>query len=208
MASSSNGGKSWSSVKQVSDDAHPFNQGSQDDQVRITSFPSLAIDPSSGTIAIVWADNEGAGSCGTGGSSFVGTTSNQVKLVTSSNGSVWSAPTRITSGPADKVYPSVGANAGRIVVGYYTREYSPLPTDTDRSCGITELDSATGLPVLPVDPARRNAPVCMDWAIKSSNDGFASQSRVSRESSNASAPRSTPPDARSRCGPIPAATRR
>ncbi len=29
MASSKNGGKSWSSVKQVSDDAHPYNQGSQ-----------------------------------------------------------------------------------------------------------------------------------------------------------------------------------
>ncbi|TMH28144.1 MAG: exo-alpha-sialidase, partial [Betaproteobacteria bacterium] len=29
MASSKTGGKSWSSVKQVSDDAHPFNQGSQ-----------------------------------------------------------------------------------------------------------------------------------------------------------------------------------
>ncbi len=252
MASSGNGGKSWSSVKEVSDAAHPYNQGSQvgvapdgtlyvayegatpasgynqsalivarsvdggrsfansevarvfDDldcypiqrpgaqnrqtlsfmQFRINSFPSMAIDRGNGRIAIVWADNEGAGSCGSGGTSFSGITSNQVKLVTSGDGIAWSAPRRITSGAADKVYPSVGANAGRIVVGFYTREYSPLPTPTDRRCGIAELDSASGAVVLPTDPARRDAPVCMDWAVRSSGDDFASQTRMSRESSN------------------------
>jgi hypothetical protein len=253
MASSRNGGKSWSSVKEVSDDAHPYNQGSQvamapdgslyvayegatpgsgysqdalivarssdggtsfintevarvfDDldcypfqrpgaqnrqtlsfmQFRINSYPSMAIDGSTGRIAIAWADNEGAGNCGTGSASFVGTTSNQVKLVTSTNnGTAWTTPQRITTGTADKVYPSVGANAGRIVVGYYTREFSPTPTTTDRSCGIEELDTATGNQVPPEDPARRNAPVCMDWAMRTSDDGFASQQRVSAQSSN------------------------
>ena len=252
MASSKNGGKSWSSVKQVSDDAHPYNQGSQvamapdgslyvayegatpgsgysqdalivarssdggtsftntevarvfDDldcypfqlpgaqdrqtlsfmQFRINSYPSMAIDGSTGRIAIAWADNEGAGNCGTGSASFVGITSNQVKLVTSTNGTAWTAPQRITAGTADKVYPSVGANAGRIVVGYYTREFSPTPTNTDRSCGIMELDTATNSLVLPVSLARRNAPVCMDWAMRTSDDGFASQRRVSAQSSN------------------------
>ena len=253
MASSKTDGKSWSSVKEVSDAAHPYNQGSQvaqapdgtlyvayegatpdsgynhdalivarsvdggknfsntevarvfDDvdcypiqrpgaqnrqtlsfeQFRISSLPSMAIDPSNGRIAIVWADNEGAGNCGTGAASFSGTTSNQVKLVTSANGTAWSAPQRITmAGSPDKVYPSVGANAGRIVVGYYTREYSPRPTATDRSCGIMELDTATGAVVPPVDAARANAPVCLDWAVKSSSDAFASTRRVSRQSSN------------------------
>ena len=252
MASSKTGGKSWSSVKEVSDAAHPYNQGSQvavapdgalyvayegaspasgyaqsalvvarsvdggknfansevarvyDDldcypfqrpgaqnrqtlsfmQFRINSFPSMAVDPTNGRIAIVWADNEGVGNCGTGGGSFLGITSNQVKLVTSANGTAWSAPTKITSGAADKVYPSVGANAGRIVVGYYTREFSPSPTASDRRCGIAELDRTTGAVVLPSDPARVAAPVCLDWAIKSSTDGFASTTRVSAESSN------------------------
>jgi hypothetical protein len=252
MASSRTGGKSWSSVKEVSDAAHPYNSGSQvgmapdgslyvayegaspassyntsalivarsvdggtsfsntevarvyDDadcypiqrpgaqdrqtlsfmQFRINSFPSMAIDPSNGTVAIVWADNQGAGSCGNGGSSFVGTTSNQVKLVTSANGTAWSAPRTLTTGAADKVYPAVGANAGRIVVGFYTREYSPLPTAADRRCGISELDTATNTVVLPVDAARRDAPVCMDWAIRSSTDNFATQTRVSAQSSN------------------------
>ena len=252
MASSKTGGKSWSSVKQVSDDAHPYNQGSQvgmapdgtlyvayegatpgsgynhdamivarsvdggknfantevarvfDDidcypfqrpgaqnrqtlsfmQFRINSFPSMAIDPTNGTIAIVWADNEGAGNCGTNAAGFIGTTSNQVKLVTSSNGTTWSVPTRITSGAADKVYPSVGANAGRIVVGYYTREFSPLPTVTDRTCGISELDTASNTVVSPVNAARRDAPVCLDWAIKSSGDGYVATTRVGAQSSN------------------------
>ena len=251
MASSKNGGKSWSSVKEVSDAAHPYNQGSQvaiapdgavyvayegatpgsgysqdalivarstdggrnftntevarvyDDldcyplqqpgaqnrqtlsyeQFRINSYPSMAIDPTNGQIAIVWADNQGAGNCGTGGGSFTGTTSNQVKLVRSANGISWSGPTTITpAGSADKVFPSVGANAGRIVVGYYTREYS-LSVGADRSCGIVELNSSGAL-VPPTDPARAAAPVCLDWAMKSSDDGFSSQTRVSAQSSN------------------------
>ena len=252
MASSKSGGKSWSSVKEVSDAAHPYNQGSQvgmapdgtlyvayegatpgsgynssamivarsvdggknfantevarvwDDldcypfqrpgaqnrqtlsfmQFRINSFPSMAIDPTNGTIAIVWADNEGSGNCGNGGTSFSGTTSNQVKLVTSSNGTNWSVPRKITSGAADKVYPSVGANAGRIVVGYYTREFSPVPTDADRSCGIMELDTATNKVVPPLNAARKAAAVCLDWALKSSSDNFAATTRVSAQSSN------------------------
>ena len=252
MASSKTGGKSWSSVKQVSDDAHPYNQGSQvamapdgalyiayegatpgsgysqdalilarsmdggktftntevarvyDDldcypiqlpgaqgrqtlsyeQFRINSYPSMSIDRSNGRIAIVWADNEGAGNCGSGGTSFSGTTSNQVKLVTSPNGTTWSAPTKITSNAPDKVYPSVAANAGRIVVGFYTREYSPAPTADDRSCGIMELDTTSNTVVPPADPARAAAAVCLDWAIRSSDDSFATQTRVTRESSN------------------------
>ena len=38
--------------------------------------------------------------------------------------------------------------------------------------------------VLPVSSARRDAPVCLDWAVKSSSDNFASTHRVSKQSSN------------------------
>ena len=256
MSSSRDGGKTWSSVKEVSDAAHPYNQGSQvvvsrngtvyvayegsdpdtgyatdqlvvarsvnggtsftngqiarvyDDldcypfqrpgaqgrqtlsfeQFRINSFPSMAIDPTNDKLAIVWADNEGSGTCGNGGFGFTGTTSNQVKLVTSSDGLNWTPPRTITTGPADKVYPSVGANFGRVAVGYYTRAYSPVPSgapgDATRGCGITELDSVTGLTVLPTDAARAAAPVCLDWALRSSTDNFAKETRVTSESSN------------------------
>jgi hypothetical protein len=195
VARSVDGGKNFTNteVARVYDDVdcYPIQRpGAQDRQTlsfmqfRINSFPSMAIDPSNGKIAIVWADNEGAGSCGTGAASFTGTTSNQVKLVTSTNGTTWTAPRKSTSGPADKVYPSVGANAGRIVVGYYTREFSPVPTASDRSCGIMELDNATGLTVPPISAARAAAPVCLDWAMKSSIDDFAGTLRLSAESSN------------------------
>jgi hypothetical protein len=252
MSSSRNGGKSWSSVKEVSDAAHPYNQGSQvavapngvlyvayegadpatdyntdqlviarstnggksfstqqiarvyddfdcyplqqpgaqgrqtltNEQFRLNSYPSMAIDPSNGAIAIVWADDEGAGNCGSGAFTFVGKTSNQVKLVTSNNGTAWSAPRTITTGEHDKVFPSVGANAGRIAVGYYTRAYSPSADANDRACGIMELDSVTGQVVPPTDPERAAAAVCLDWAIRSSTDNFAAESRVTSESSN------------------------
>ena len=253
MSSSRDGGKNWSSVKEVSDASRPYNQGSapvvapdgtlyvayeatdpatgyttdemvvasstdhgttftqhdiarvyddfdcyplqrpggQDrqtlsfEQFRINSYPSFAIDPSTGKLAITWSDNQGNGSCGTGGTAYVGPgTSNQVKLATSTNGSAWSTRT-ITTGAADKVYPSVGANHGRIVVGYYTRAYSPSPTATDRSCGIAELDSVTNAVVAPVDAARAAAPVCLDWAIRSSSaNNFGTETRVTSQSSN------------------------
>jgi hypothetical protein len=255
IASSKTGGKSWSSVKAVSDPAHPYNQGSQvamapdgtlyvayegatptsnysqdalivarstdggttftntevarvyDDldcypfqlpgaqgrqtlsyeQFRINSFPSMAIDPTNGRIAIVWADNQGSGTCGTGAASFTGITSNQVRMVTSLDGLSWSPTRTITETAPDKVYPSVGANAGRIVVGYYTREYSPDASSNNRACGISEFDTTTGLVVAPTDPARANAPVCLDWALRTSTDGGATwlpQRRVSLASSN------------------------
>src|SRR5262249_23805450 len=125
-----------------------------------------------------------SGTCGQGGTSFSGVTSNQVKLVTSADGLNWSAPRTVTTGAADKVYPSVGANAGRIAIAYYTRAYSPVPTAADRSCGIMELDSVTNNVVPPTDPARASAPVCLDWAMRSSGDNFATERRVSRQSSN------------------------
>lgn len=250
MASSRNGGKSWSSTMAVSDPAHPYNQGSQvgsardgslyvvyeaatpgsgytqdamvvarstnggksfttteiarvyddldcyplqqpggqdrqtltNEQFRLNSYASLAIDPTTGQIAIVWADNEGSGNCGSGGSTFSGTTSNQVKLVTSSNGTSWSGVRRLTAG-ADKVFPSVGANAGVISVGYYTREFA-TSIGSNRECGITERDTTTGDFVVPEDAARASAVVCLDWAVKTSVDDFASTNRVTSQSSN------------------------
>ncbi len=195
LARSANGGTSFATqqVARVFDDldCYPFQlpgaQGRQTlsfEQSRINSFPSMALDPSTNQLAIVWADNEHAGNCGTGGTAFSGITSNQVKLVTSGDGLHWTSPRTITAGAADKVYPSVGANAGRIVVGYYTRAYSPVPTAADRRCGIMELDSVSGAVVPPASAARAAAPVCLDWALRSSSDNFGAETRVSSQSSN------------------------
>ena len=53
--------------------------------------PVVELDPSHRRIAVAWADNQGAGNCGTGGTSFSGTTSNQVKLVSGTWGSFGAA---------------------------------------------------------------------------------------------------------------------
>ncbi len=194
VARSDNGGKSFTTkqLARVYDDLDcypiqlPGGQNRQtltNEQFRINSYPSMAIDPSSGKIAIVWADNEGSGTCGQGGAAFDGTTSNQVKLVQSANGKNWSAPAKLTTDAPDKVYPSVGADAGRVVVGYYTRAYSLSP-NLDPDCGIMELDTQTLQPVKPIDPQRASAAVCLDWEVRSSDDGFAAPTRVTHQSSN------------------------
>ena len=60
--------------------------------------------PVTGQLAIAWADDQGAGNCGTGGDTFSGTTSSQVKLV--SGGWGFGPPGDRHPG-ADKVFPSV-----------------------------------------------------------------------------------------------------
>lgn len=192
LARSTDGGLTFTNVElgRVYDDigCYPANvaQGRARlsfEQFRLSSFPSLAIDPTTGKLAIAWADDQNNPGCAAGASSFSGTTNNQVKLITSTNGTTWTAPVQITSG-ADKAYPAVGANAGRVVVGYYTRDYSPVPTATDHSCGRGFLDTSD-----PSYPASAPvyidlAPVCLDYAFSSSTDGYASETRVSTQSSN------------------------
>jgi len=192
LARSIDGGQTFTNVElgRVYDDigCYPLNvaQGRARlsfEQFRVSSFPSLAIDPTTGALAIAWADDQNNPGCAAGHSSFSGTTNNQVKLVTSANSTTWTAPKMITSG-ADKVYPAVGANNGRTVIGYYTRDYSPVPTALDRSCGRGFLDTTDpGYPASGVHYVDL-APVCLDYAFSSSTDGYASETRVSTQSSN------------------------
>jgi len=184
VARSSDGGKTFTNteVARAYDDfnCYPINvaQGRQTlsgEQFRINSFPSFAIDPTSGQLAITWADDQANPACGfEKGTPFTGPTSNQVKLVTSSDGTNWSSPQVVTTGAEDKVYSAVGFNAGRLIVSYYTRAYSP---DTD-DCHAQVLDTKTGkLSFLP-------GPVCLDYAARSSSDGFANETRFTAQSSN------------------------
>ena len=153
------------------------------EQFRLSSFPSLAIDPSAGKMAIAWADDQGNAGCGESNPTFSGLTNNQVKLITSNDGTAWTPPAIITSG-ADKAFPAVGMNAGRTVVGYYTRDYSPTPTASDHSCGRAFLETTdAGYPGSPAHYFDLK-PVCLDYAFSSSSDAFKSETRVSTQSSN------------------------
>lgn len=184
LARSTDGGSTFTNVElaRAYDDlnCYPINIAQQrqtlsGEQFRINSFPSFAIDPTTGKMAIVWADDQANASCGyETGVNFNGVTSNQVKLITSSDGINWSPVRVITSGAADKVYPAVGANAGRVVVSYYTRAYSPASDD----CKLAVMNTTTNV------VSTLGGPVCLDYAMRSSTDDFATETRLTNQSSN------------------------
>ena len=163
-------------------DCYPIYAGRQtltDMHFRLNSYPSMSVDPVSGEIVIVWADNQGAGTCGTGGTTFSGTTSNQVKLLRGTWAPIGGAAvTKVTTSAQDKVFPSVAARSGKVVVSYYTRDYGI--TSAAAICNVRTNDNPGA--VIPPSPSPRS--VCMDYAAKTSSDGFAAQTRLSTASSN------------------------
>ena len=164
-------------------DCYPIFAGRQtlsDMHFRLNSYPSMSVDPVTGEISVAWTDQQGSGSCGTGHASFTGTTSNQVKLVHAQWAALSSATpvVHVTTTAPDKVFPAVASRNGKITVTYYTRDYaigSAAPV-----CHVRTND-ARGANVTPSPSANS---VCLDYAAKSSADGFGAQVRLSTESSN------------------------
>jgi len=191
VAISTNGGKTFSNHKgpRIYDDLDcypiqlPGGQGRQTlsgEQFRLFPGPLFTIDPTTGQLVMTWTDDQGAGTCGGGGTSFTGTTSNQVKVATSWNGTTWTTQA-ITSTAPDKTFASVGANDGVIAVGYYTRDYAIADTG-NTLCEAKVIDSSTS-DITPLSTEN----VCLDWAVKTSTDGgatWSSQIRVTSHSSN------------------------
>ena len=120
---------------------------------------------------MAWADDQGAGTCGSGGTSFSGTTSAQVKLVSGAWGAL-SAPVTVTSG-ADKVFPGVAARNGVVTVTYYTRDFAA--THNPATCNVKIPDNAPA-GVVSIEPTPNS--VCLDYAASSSTDGFATERRL------------------------------
>jgi hypothetical protein len=162
-------------------DCYPIFAGRQtltDMHFRLNSYPAMSVDPVTGEIALAWADDQKGGSCGTGGASFTGTTSSQVKLIRGAWSKIGTAAvTNVTSSAPDKIFPGVASTNGNITVTYYTRDYAI--ESTTPVCNVITNPAATG--ISPVPSARS---VCMDYAAKTSGDGFKGQSRLSTESSN------------------------
>lgn len=186
LARSTDDGRSFQTVElaRVYDDfdCYPIYDGRQtltDMHFRLNSYPSMSVDPLTGEIAIVWADNQGSGNCGTGAASFSGTTSNQVKLVRGSWTAIQSAAVvPVTTSAPDKVFPSVAVSNGRIAIGYYTREYaiaSAAPICHQRT------NDNPGA-VIPPSPSANS--VCIDYAQTSGGATLGGPSRLSTESSN------------------------
>jgi hypothetical protein len=185
IARSTNNGLSFTTkeLARVYDDfdCYPVYAGRQtltDMHFRLNSYPSMSVDPVTGDIAIAWTDDQGAGNCGSGGFSFSGTTSNQVKLLRGSWSTIGSAaPLAVTSTAQDKVFPSVASFDGTSVVSYYTRDYGMGSVAT--ICNLETNSDPAG-----IAPEATSRSVCMDYASRSSSDAFGTELRLSTESSN------------------------
>jgi len=186
LARSTDGGRTFETTElaRVYDDldCYPIYAGRQtltDMHFRLNSYPSMSIDQATGAIAIGWTDNQGSGSCGSGGSAFTGTTANRVKLVSGTWPAILAAPVVAVTPPLgqDTVFPSVAAANGKIAVGYYTRDYGI--TSVAPICNVMTNSAASGITP---EPSARS--VCIDYAAKVSSNGYGAQLRLSTESSN------------------------
>jgi hypothetical protein len=162
-------------------DCYPMYGGRQTltgEHFRMNSYPSLAVDLATGALAVTWADDQGAGSCGNGGSSFTGTTNAQLKLVTSANGTAWSSVQHLGAG--DVVFPAVARDHGKTIVTYYTRAFAATHGNPTL-CNVQTVGSGA-----PVTEGVASANICLDYAYRSSTDGYASEHAITTESSNPS----------------------
>jgi hypothetical protein len=188
VARSSNDGQTFETkeLARVFDDpnCYPIFAGSQtlsDMHFRLNSFPSLSVDPVTGALALVWTDQQGSGSCGTGATSFSGTTSNQVKLIRGTWAGIGSAAVeKVTTAAPDKVFPSVASRGGKLAISYYTRDYA-IGGVADDICHKRTNPAPAG-----IEPVPSVNNVCMDYAATSSTavGSFSSQLRLSSQSSN------------------------
>jgi hypothetical protein len=166
-------------------DCYPMFAGRQtlsDMHFRLNSYPSMSVDPVTGALALVWSDQQGSGNCGTGGTSFSGTTSNQVKLIRGTWAGIGSAAVeKVTTTAPDKVFPAVASRGGKLVISYYTRDYA---IGTGVAGDICHVKTNNDPGAIPPSPSVNN--VCMDYAAKSSTavGSFSSQLRLTSQSSN------------------------
>ncbi|HEX6498678.1 MAG TPA: sialidase family protein [Micromonosporaceae bacterium] len=182
VARSTDDGLTFSNVEvgRVYDDldCFPMYAGRQTltgEHFRLNSYPTFSVDPVTGELAVAWADDQGAGNCGSGTTSFSGTTSAQVRLVTGAWGAL-SAPTTVTRGAGDKVFPAIASYHGVVTVSYYTRDYAA--THNPAVCDVA-TGNGPGTVVV-----HTTSSVCLDYAARSSVDGFASERRLTSEGSN------------------------
>lgn len=126
LATSTDGGKTFSNAEIAFDFDFPFNPDVGRDTLtgenfRINSFPQFTIDRQTGRMYITWADDRN-GQYDANGNSIK--TNGDVFVVTSANGKVWQEIGPIGTS-ADEVYPAIAAYNGRVVVTFYTRAYDP-----------------------------------------------------------------------------------
>jgi len=95
---------------------------------RTNTFAALTVDRVTGKLYMAWADNRNGDPVMFCDPAYGGTgcapTSAQVFIQSSTDGVAWSTPIQLTTTVEDKIYPWVAANAGNVIVSYYTREFA------------------------------------------------------------------------------------
>lgn len=133
VARSTNGGQTFTNTEVSADFDFPFNpdvgrETLTNENFRINSFPSAAIDSVTGKLYVTWADDRN-GQYDANGNSIQ--TNGDAFLSTSADGIHWSkTPTQIGTAQ-DEVYPAVAAYAGHVVVTFYTRHWDPNGINLD-----------------------------------------------------------------------------
>lgn len=127
---SSDGGATWSApvrVDDLEDGGQPNANAGHDypmnadglatqtgHQFRTQSVQGMTADPVTGNLDITWADNRD----GVHDTATPVTHTNVFMATSTDKGATWSAPIRVTSGPADKWMPWPAAYDGKVSIGY------------------------------------------------------------------------------------------
>jgi Neuraminidase (sialidase) len=127
IATSTDGGKTFSNKEVAADFDFPFNPDTGRDTLtgenfRINSFPQMTIDPITDSLFVTWSDDRNGAYDPTTGASIK--TNGDVFVIGSRDGEHWSRTIDVGT-QSDEVYPAIAANWGRVAVSFYTRTYDP-----------------------------------------------------------------------------------
>jgi len=124
---STDGGATWSEPVRASDilqdgaNDYPVNvngrQTLSNSQFRVNSAGTLAVDPTTGALALVWSDNR---------SGTAASTNTNVFVARSADGVRWSHPVPVSAAAGDQFYPWAAiAPDGTLNVVFFDRSYDP-----------------------------------------------------------------------------------
>jgi hypothetical protein len=126
VSTSTDGGQTFSNAQVAIDYDFPYNPDTgrstlTGENFRINSFPQMAVDRTTGTLYVTWADDRN-GLYDANGNSIK--TNGDVLISVSNDGRHWSKVQTVGTS-ADEVYPAIAASRGQVAVSFYTRAYDP-----------------------------------------------------------------------------------
>ncbi len=132
VATSHNGGKTFTQSQVDVNFDFPFNPDVgrstlTNENFRINSFPTFAIDRVTGLLYVAWADDRN-GQFDASGNSIK--TNGDVFGAVSADGAHWFDHFQVGTS-ADEVFPGIAAEAGHVDISFYTRAFDPNGINLD-----------------------------------------------------------------------------